>query len=103
MQRQRRAKGMLEADREARLENLHPTWSWDPYADQWEEGFSHLRDYIDENGHAHVRQPEKFNDYPLGRWVLAQRQRRAKGRLEADRERRLQGLPGWTWRAGPAT
>ena len=40
-QRTRHAKGTLDADRQHRLQDL-PGWTWDPYADQWEEGFSRL-------------------------------------------------------------
>jgi superfamily II DNA or RNA helicase len=98
-QRSRRAKGMLDPDREARLENLHPTWSWDPLTDEWEEGFSHLRDYVEQHGHVRVERPDTFHGYPLGRWVALQRAARARGRLDPDREARLENLhPTWTWR-----
>jgi hypothetical protein len=42
-QRHFHSKGTLEADREQRLRDL-PSWTWDPFADQWEEGFSRLRE-----------------------------------------------------------
>lgn len=38
--------------------------------------------------------------YQLGAWVVTQRVRHAdEGTLDADRERRLQELPGWIWDA----
>jgi Helicase associated domain len=37
--------------------------------------------------------------YPLGQWVRDQRNFHSKGTLDADRERRPQDLPGWTWDA----
>jgi Helicase associated domain len=41
--------------------------------------------------------------YELGKWVRTQRRFHFEGRLDADRERRLQGLPGWTWKARSST
>ena len=35
--------------------------------------------------------------YALGKWVVSQRHSQGKGTLDADRQRRLQALPGWTW------
>ena len=31
-----------------------PGWTWDPHADQWEEGFSRLLHYVEHHGHARV-------------------------------------------------
>ena len=95
-QRRNYAKGMLEADRQRRLEHL-PGWTWDPVADQWEEGFRRLLGYAEHHGHARVPQSCTVEGYPLGRWVAGQRSFHAKGTLDADRERRLRKLPGWTW------
>ncbi|MGO9101425.1 MAG: helicase associated domain-containing protein, partial [Mycobacterium sp.] len=69
----------------------------------WEEGFSRLQDYVKQNGHARIPVSYTVNDYRLGRWVNKQRTRHAKGALDADRERRLQALPGWTWNARSST
>ncbi|MBX7434601.1 helicase associated domain-containing protein [Mycobacterium sp. Y57] len=74
-------------------------WTWDPFADQREEGFQHLLDYVERYGHARVAQSCVVNGYPLGTWVGTQRAFHTKGGLDADRERRLQELPGWTWKA----
>jgi len=87
----------LEADRQHRLEDL-TGWTWDPRADQWAEGFSWLLDYVDRNGHARVPQSYTVDGYALGAWVSTQRGNFAKGSLDADRQRRLQALPGWTWK-----
>lgn len=93
-------KGELDPTREQRLESV-PGWSWDPDADFWEEGFRHLEEYVQQYGDA--RPPHKYqssgDNFKLGYWVLGQRQKQAKGKLEADRARRLADLPGWTWRA----
>ena len=96
VQRTSHAKGRLEADRERRLLGL-PGWTWDPIADQWEEAFRVLLRYVEDNGDARVPAPYIVDGYPLGKWVRWQRSLHAQGTLEADRERRLLGLPGWTW------
>ena len=98
VQRWSRAKGTLEADREHRLEDL-PGWTWDPKADQWEEGYRHLQHYVKRHGHALVPASHREEGYRLGQWVGWLRGEHAKGTLEANRERRLQELPGWTWDA----
>jgi hypothetical protein len=93
-QRSEHAKGTLEADRERRLLEL-PGWTWDPRADQWEEGFSRLQDYVQRHGDARVPGSYTVDGYKLGGWVKTQRRLHAKGTLNADRQHRLGDLPGW--------
>jgi superfamily II DNA or RNA helicase len=88
--------GRLEPERQRRLEEL-PGWTWDPRADQWEEGFSQLKDYVEEHGDARVPRSHVVNGYQLGNWVVAQRSKNAQGRLDPERQRRLEELPGWSW------
>ncbi|WP_132471894.1 DEAD/DEAH box helicase [Rhodococcus sp. SMB37] len=95
-QRASHAKGTLDADRKRRLEEL-PGWTWDTRADLWEEGFRRLLHYVNTHKNAGVPQSFKVDGYRLGSWVATQRTNRAKGTLDADRERRLQELPGWRW------
>ena len=96
-QRRRRVVGTLEADRQQRLGALDG-WSWDPFADKWEDGFNHLLKYVEENGHARVPAGLKDADgYELGFWVVQQRYKRNKGTLDTVREQRLGELDGWTW------
>ena len=40
---------------------------------------------------------DTVDGYKLGTWVDTQRSRNSEQSLEADRRRRLQDLPGWTW------
>ena len=62
-----------------------------------------LLDYIESNGDARVPQSYTVDGYKLGSWVTTQRHKHAKGTLNADRQRRLQDLPGWTWKASSST
>ncbi|MGB3770490.1 MAG: Helicase associated domain protein [Rhodococcus sp. (in: high G+C Gram-positive bacteria)] len=94
IQRTHRSKGRLSASRQQLLEAL-PRWSWDPKADQWEDGYRHLRDYVTVHGSAEIRDDYVCDDeYRLGKWVGKQRSKWAA--LPADRKRRLEDLPGWT-------
>lgn len=98
-QREQRRRGWVSPARRARLEAL-PGWSWDPQADQWEEGFQRLLRYMEEHGHASP--PFEFiqDGVRLGRWVNIQRLRWQRGRMPPDRQARLEGLPGWVWSPG---
>jgi superfamily II DNA or RNA helicase len=93
--RQRAVRDSIEPDRRQRLEAL-PGWSWDPYSDQWEEGFSYLKQFSEQEDHCRVPQGFKTEGYRLGLWVTRQRQSRNK--LDPDRRQRLEALPGWVWK-----
>ena len=67
-------RGTLDADRQRRLQDL-PGWTWDPVADQWEEGFSRLLDYVERHGDARVPKSYTVDGYPLGEWVVHATQR----------------------------
>jgi superfamily II DNA or RNA helicase len=94
---QRQDKDKMEPDRRQRLEALSG-WSWDPFSDQWEEGFSYLKEFVEREGHCRVSQDYETNDgYRLGAWVGYQRNR--KDEMEPDRRQSLESLPGWSWDA----
>lgn len=95
-QRNRYVHGTLPPDRARQLEAL-PGWTWGPRTDQWEESFRRLADYAKRNGDARVPQADIVDGFNLGRWVVTQRRFHSKGTLDPDQERRLAGLPGWTW------
>jgi superfamily II DNA or RNA helicase len=95
-QRAKYAQGVLDGDRQYRLQNL-PGWTWDTIADKWEEGFRRLVDYVDRSGDARVPLPFVIDGYKLGQWVANQRTKQSNGTLDADHHSRLQRLPGWTW------
>jgi len=96
-QRQKKPKNCLNQDRIDRLEAL-PWWSWDPFTEQWEEGFEQLRSYVNMNGNARV--PARYvtpDGLNLGNWVNNQRQNKPQNLLSQDRIERLEALPGWSW------
>lgn len=100
-QRTAYSKGQLKADRVMRLEALRG-WGWNPRAGLWEEGFEHLRRFVEREGHGRVPRRYRYEGYQVGSWVNTQRTFYARGHLTADRVTRLEALPGWVWNAKAA-
>ncbi len=88
----------LNAERVQRLNEV-PGWSWDPFADQWEQGFSILVDYVRCNGDARVPRSHVVDGFALGAWVQKQRSVFNRGGGDPERRQRLDELPGWIWTA----
>ena len=62
-----------------------------------------LAAYAAEHGHTNPPGGEQTDDgRSLASWVTAQRQARSKGKLSAERCRRLEALPGWSWNLAEA-
>ena len=92
---QRTTKDTMEPDRRQRLEAL-PGWSWDVLSDQWEEGFSYLKQFSEREGHCRVplaTRPTTVIDSVSGLQIREQ----TKDTMEPDRRQRLEALPGWSW------
>ena len=97
VQRQTYQKGTLDPARHSRLAAL-PGWTWDTLDAAWEDGYSRLRQFAEDEGHSRVPQQYRSDDgYRLGVWVTNKRQARKQGRLSKERQRLLEALPGWTW------
>ena len=79
--------GRLGSSRISRLEALDG-WSWDPHADQWEEGFSVLLDYTTRVGTSRVKRGYVEGEYKLGNWVVNQRARKGKSSRIGDPSKR---------------
>ncbi len=95
VQTQRSEIDRLPLDRKSRLESL-PGWTWNALSDRWEDGFRHLSDFAQREGHARVKQGFVAEDgYRLGSW--AQNQRAWRERMSKERAARLETLPGWRW------
>jgi uncharacterized protein YgiM (DUF1202 family) len=93
--KQRKDKDKMSPDRRQRLEAL-PGWSWDVNSDRWEEGFTHLKEFAEREGHSRPSDVFRTNDgYRLGQWVM--KQRKDKDKMSPDRRARLEELPGWSW------
>ena len=90
---QRLTKDRLTPDRLKRLESLG--FSWDPYADQWEQNFAALQKFRKREGHCLVVRRHEEDGLKLGSWVSAQRL--TKDRLSPKRIQRLNSI-GFVWK-----
>ena len=95
-QRAKYRKGKLEPEYIARLAAL-PGWSWDPFADRFEENVRVLMRFVEREGHARVPAGHAEDGVRLGSWVGTRRSDYRKGKLEPEYIARLAALPGWSW------
>jgi len=96
-QRLKYRNGQLDQEKQEKLGRLSG-WTWDPYSDQWQEGYKHLNIYVKREGNALV--PAKYKNkegFTLGRWVRRRRWDYSQGKLSAEKRSALEQLPGWTW------
>lgn len=108
-QRVDKAAGDLSEEREKLLEDLG-CWIWNTRHVRvsrkagvrhkpltWDEAFRTLRDYVAETGDALLPASVVVDGFPLGKWLVEQRARKAGGGLEAERVEKLETLDGWAW------
>ena len=89
-QRKLRKKGVMDAEKERRLEEAGVTW--DPIEAQWEENFALLLEYRDREGDCDVPNRYVERGVKLGNWLSKQRTAWMKGSMDAEREWRLEEL-----------
>lgn len=94
----RRRRALLTPQQTAALA-AQPGWVWNLHDAAWEEAFGRLSAYIAEHGHAHLPRGFRCADgFALDQWASVQRTDLAAGRLSAEREDKLRGLPGYSLR-----
>jgi hypothetical protein len=98
--RQQRLKrrGLLKKNRQRRLQALGFDWRSSAYATRrFERCFQRLLEFRRRFGHSHVP-AEWAENRALGSWVVKTRMLKRKGRLRADKVRRLNSI-GFVWNA----
>ena len=93
-QRAAKKAGRLSEERAKELEDMGVIWSVRDR--QWDQSFEALKTIADAGGAVNVEEGFDVDGLKLGRWLTAQRQARAIGRLPPDREQALTAL-GVVW------
>jgi hypothetical protein len=78
----------LSSEQISRLNSLG--FVWDTLANQWDESYNALKNFVRKNGHTRVPADTKIGELNLGKWVS--RQRLNKAHLSPDRLKRLNSL-----------
>ena len=89
--------GFLSEDRISLLESIHPSWTWDPVDESWQQNYQLLKDYLRVYGTTSVPANSDFKSVALGNWVAAQRSRLRQNLLSQERKEALEALPTWKW------
>lgn len=98
-QRDNFKRGRLTSNQIARLEDL-PGWAWNVADAQWEQNYADLRRHLDRHVNTYPRANSRSRTgIDLAEWV--KRQRAAADTLSSERRRRLEQLPGWSWKTVP--
>ena len=85
----RGARHRLDRKRTAERRRFKPGW--------FELVLDLLGAYVSRTGHATVPRKHREGNFDLGRMVLYLRECRAREELSAERMRKLERLPGWSW------
>ena len=94
MQRDLYKKGILEADREQKLNDIGV--AWDLLGDRWAEMYTLLAQFNEREGHSHVPRNHVEHGENLGVWLNDQRKYKKKGIIEVDRQQQLENI-GVSW------
>jgi hypothetical protein len=70
-------------------------FSWDPFTELWEQGFTALQKFYKREGHCRVKKGHEEDGFKLGTWVG--NRRRKKDNHTPDQLKRLNSL-GFVWR-----
>ena len=98
-QRKAYRRGSLSENQIKSLESI-PGWTWNPYDDSWNSSYSILLDYAANHKRAVITPNKAINDgYGIGPWIETQRREYRKKKLSAERCKRLEAVPGWSWGA----
>ena len=94
--------GRLPAGRVSLIDNEFQDWQWNPQdaasAAAFEAGVAHLHRYEAVHGTSSPRQRDVIDGFAIGQWVANRRADYRRGRLSADRVRRLETeFPNWRW------
>ncbi len=96
---QRRSRyGDLTDEKRKRLDELG--FIWDALETRWEQGFRHLKSYVQREGHCRVPYEHCESGFRLGSWVSNQRGNKVATPIE--RQKRLDEL-GFLWDARETT
>ena len=71
---QRQNKDRLTKEQIKQLDSL--CFSWDPFTERWEKGFSELQKFHSREGHCRVARSIIIDKIKLGSWVMKQRQKK---------------------------
>ncbi len=95
-QRYKHEHGQLSADQVSRLESL-AGWRWSMHK-RWDEALEILHAFAQKHGHCSPTVRFVTADgFALGDWVGRQRESYRDGSMSADRIRRLEAMPRWSW------
>ena len=73
-------------------------WQWAaPPAARFSQGLNALAAFSVREAHAKPGAEHYENEFPLGRWVLAQRRLHRSGKLSVTQANLLSAMPGWVW------
>jgi len=92
--RQKERKGKLDLSLKKRLEDKGVVW--DVLSDKWEKNYHLLIKFRQREGHSNVPNDHIESCRNLGKWLTYQRQKKKKGKLDGNLEKRLEDA-GVVW------